>query len=613
MSPHDKLVSNTESARLNWRVFALIWPHLMGYRARIAVAFLCLLAAKGANIAGPFVLKYIVDTLDAKPLAGATVIVPLALIVAYGLARFANTLFAELRDTVFGRVTERAMRRVGLQVFEHLHSLDLDFHLDRRTGGLARDIERGITGIGFLMRFFVFNIAPTFIEIFLVIALLLYNYGAGFAVITLLAIIAYVAFSVIATEWRTRFVRQAALADSTSNTRAVDSLLNYETVKYFTNEAFEAQRYDANLADWEEARQKNRLSLFALNSGQALIVASAMTAMLLLAASKVAAGSMSLGDFVLVNAFMLQLFLPLNFLGFVYREIKGSMANIEQMFDLLEIRPNIVDAADATELKLEQQRPPSVEFRQVSFHYSGDREILRNISFTINSGEKVAVVGHSGAGKSTLVKLLFRFYDPSVANDGQQGQVLINGQDIAQCTQASVRRSIGIVPQEAVLFNDSILENIRYGRVDASDAEVADACRLAHLDQFIASLPDGMNTRVGERGLKLSGGEKQRVAIARTILKNAAVLVFDEATSSLDSRSEQAIMTALRELQRGHTSLTIAHRLSTIVDSDRILVLDQGQLREQGQHQELLALNGRYAELWRAQEREDPKLSKRKV
>ncbi|MFK8019089.1 MAG: ABC transporter ATP-binding protein/permease [Pseudomonadales bacterium] len=603
MSPHDNIVSNPD-AKLNWRVFQMIWPHLAGYRKRIALAFSCLLIAKAASVVGPFILKYIVDALDQNQNVDTLVLLPVALIMAYGLARFANVLFGELRDTVFGRVTERAMRHVGLTVFQHLHALDLEYHLNRRTGGLARDIERGTSGIGFLMRFFVFNIVPTFIEIFLVIGLLFYNYGSGFALITLMAIALYVAFSIFTTEWRTRFVREANMADSASNTRAIDSLMNYETVKYFTNEAFEADRYDEDLHDWEQARRKNRLSLFALNAGQALIIACAMTAMMMLAGTGVRDGDMSIGDFVLINAFMMQLFLPLNFLGFVYREIKGSMANIERMFDMLEVKPAIVDQAGAEALKLSNGVPPKIEFDDVSFRYSDEREILNGISFTIAPGERLAVVGSSGAGKSTLVKLLFRFYDPTPGATQQRGSIQIDGQAIEGLQQKSVRDAIGIVPQDTVLFNDTIQENIRYGRIDASDEEVQEAIKLAHLSDFISSLPMGVDTKVGERGLKLSGGEKQRVAIARTILKGAPIMVFDEATSSLDSRSEQAIMTALKELQRGHTSLTIAHRLSTIADADRIIVMGDGQIVEQGSHQQLMDRDGAYSALWLAQERE---------
>ena len=579
--------------KINWHIIRIIWPYLMEYRNRVLLALGCLILAKLGNVVGPFILKYIVDALDSEKTQ--LIAAPIALVLAYGLARFANVLFGELRDTVFGHVTERAMRKIGIKVFRHLHNLDLDFHLNRRTGGLSRDIERGTTGISFLMRFFVFNIVPTFIEIFMVVGILLYNYGWGFALITLSAVLAYVWFSVAATEWRTKFVREANIADSASNNRAVDSLLNFETVKYFTNEEFEVQRYDYELEKWESARRKNRLSLFSLNGGQAAIIAVAMTAMMWLATSRVAAGTMTLGDFVLINAFMIQLFLPLNFLGFVYREIKGSMANIEKMLQLLEITTSVDDRLEAKTL---QPAAWDIEFTDVSFSYRPDRKILNNVSFTIGAGQKVAVVGASGAGKSTLVKLLFRFYDLD------EGNITIGGTDISHVTKNSLRQAIGIVPQDTVLFNDSVFENVRYGCPEASDAEVSNAIYLAHLDDFISQLPDGHQTRVGERGLKLSGGEKQRVAIARTILKRSPVLVFDEATSSLDSKSEQAILTALREVAEGHTSLVIAHRLSTIIDADKIVVLDHGRIVEQGSHEALLEQRGYYADLWFAQQKE---------
>ncbi len=579
--------------KINWHIIRIIWPYLMEYRNRVLLALGCLILAKLGNVVGPFILKYIVDALDSEKTQ--LIAAPIALVLAYGLARFANVLFGELRDTVFGHVTERAMRKIGIKVFRHLHNLDLDFHLNRRTGGLSRDIERGTTGISFLMRFFVFNIVPTFIEIFMVVGILLYNYGWGFALITLSAVLAYVWFSVAATEWRTKFVREANIADSASNNRAVDSLLNFETVKYFTNEEFEVQRYDYELEKWESARRKNRLSLFSLNGGQALIIAVAMTAMMWLATSRVAAGTMTLGDFVLINAFMIQLFLPLNFLGFVYREIKGSMANIEKMLQLLEITTSVDDRLEA---KMLAPATWDIEFTDVSFSYRPDRKILNNVSFTIGAGQKVAVVGASGAGKSTLVKLLFRFYDLD------EGNITIGGTDISHVTKNSLRQAIGIVPQDTVLFNDSVFENVRYGCPEASDAEVSNAIYLAHLDDFISQLPEGHQTRVGERGLKLSGGEKQRVAIARTILKRSPVLVFDEATSSLDSKSEQAILTALREVAEGHTSLVIAHRLSTIIDADKIVVLDHGRIVEQGSHEALLEQRGYYADLWFAQQKE---------
>ncbi len=578
--------------KINWQIIRIIWPYLMEYRNRVLLALGCLILAKLGNVVSPFILKHIVDGLPSD--SSKLVAVPVALVLAYGFARFANVLFGELRDTVFGHVTERAMRKLGLEVFRHLHNLDLDFHLNRRTGGLSRDIERGTTGISFLMRFFVFNIVPTFIEIFMVVGILLFNYGWGFALITLVAVVVYVWFSVAATEWRTQFVRDANMADSASNTRAIDSLLNFETVKYFTNEEFEAQRYDYELGKWETARRKNRLSLFSLNGGQALIIALAMTAMMWLAAYRVTAGTMTIGDFVLINAFMIQLFLPLNFLGMVYREIKGSMANIEKMLQLLEVTPSVNDRTDANSLALDTG---SIIFDKVSFSYRSDRNILSQVSFTIEAGQKVAVVGASGAGKSTLVKLLFRFYDLT------GGSITIGGVDISTVSKHSLRRAIGIVPQDTVLFNDNIFENVRYGNPQASDADVDTAIRLAHLDAFIRQLPDGHQTKVGERGLKLSGGEKQRVAIARTILKRAPILVFDEATSSLDSKSEQAILAALREVAQGHTSLVIAHRLSTVVDADRIVVLDQGRVVEQGTHEWLLEQRGYYADLWFAQQK----------
>lgn len=576
--------------KLNWHVVKLLWPYLLEYKGRVALAMSCLIVAKLASVGLPFILKDLVDTLDANKTAQA-LSVPIGLVLAYGAVRLLTVITGEIRDTLFGRVTERAIRRLGLAVFDHLHRLDLDFHLERRTGGLSRDIERGTSGVSFLMRFMVFNIVPTLLEIAMVIGIFFFNYGIAFAAITFTSVMAYIWFSVVATEWRTEYVRDAAKADSLSNTRAIDSLLNYETVKYFNNEKYESDRYDQALDQWEVAKRKNRLSLFALNGGQALIIALAMTAMMALAAYKVTNNEMTLGDFVLINAFMMQLFMPLNFLGFVYREIRGALANIERMFSLLDKHPRIVDKPDA--LDFEPKRG-ELSFEHVSFSYD-DRPILRNVSFKVAAGKKVAVVGDSGAGKSTLIKLLFRFYDV------EQGRILIDGQDIRQLTQDALRRAIAIVPQDTVLFNDSLVENIRYGRPDATDEEVRHAIKLAHLEHFITSLSQGWDTKVGERGLKLSGGEKQRVAIARAILKGSPVLVFDEATSSLDSRSEQAILSALREVAKGHTSLVVAHRLSTIVDADQIVVLSQGEIVEQGNHQSLLAQDGLYAKLWRIQ------------
>lgn len=579
------------STPINWRIFRQLWPYLIEFKQRIGLALLCLIGAKLASIALPFILKHTVDSLnDSSDLAVA---VPIALVIAYGALRLINVLLGEVRDTLFGRVTERAMRRLGLNVFEHLHHLDVGFHLSRQTGGLSRDIERGTSGISFLMRFMIFNIGPTILEIALVIGILLTQYGYSFALIILCSVIAYVGFSMKATDWRTEFVREVNKADSRSNTRAIDSLLNFETVKYFNNEAYEASLYDQNLAEWESARRKNRLSLFALNGGQAFIIATAMTAMLLFAAQGVSNGSMTIGDFVLINAFTMQIFMPLNFLGFVYREIRGSLANIENLFNLLKVNANVKDKQDACTLALSGG---TVSFENVEFSYQKERAILKGVSFTIPAGNKVAVVGESGAGKSTLSKLLFRFYDP------QAGRIVIDGQDIAGVSQLSLREHIGIVPQDTVLFNDSLYENIRYGRPAASEQDIADAIKLAHLDAFIANLPDGANTQVGERGLKLSGGEKQRVAIARAILKRPKILIFDEATSSLDSQSEQSILTALRDVAKGHTSLVIAHRLSTIVDADTILVLENGKVLEQGNHNTLVEQRGVYAKLWHAQQ-----------
>ena len=586
--------SDNAEQKINWKVFQIVWPYLLQYKARIALAIVCLVLSKAASVSGPFLLKNIVDTL-AQDGANSLILVPVALVIAYGFARFSMIILGEIRDTVFGRVTERAMTEIGLKVFKHVHKLDLDFHLNRRTGGLSRDIERGINGISFLMRFFVFNIAPTLIEIALVIGIFFFNYGIAFAAITMFSVVSYILFSMVTTDWRTAFVREAARADSATSTISIDSLLNHETVKYFTNEEYEANRYDGALLDWEEAKRKNRLSLLGLNAGQGLIISVAMTSMMWLAAVRVVEGSMSVGDFVLINAFMMQLFIPLNFLGFVYREIKGSMANIENMFALLDLTSGVKDIVNAPELNISQG---VINFNNVSFHYRDDREIIKDLSFSIQPGEKVAIVGASGAGKSTLVKLLFRFYDPNT------GSISIDGQDVSQVSQQSLRRAIGIVPQDTVLFNQSIFENIRYGDPQASDDDVLQAIRLAHLEEFIAQLPQGSATVVGERGLKLSGGEKQRVAIARTILKRPPILVFDEATSSLDSKSERSILSALQEISEGHTSMVIAHRLSTVVDADRIVVLDQGSMVEQGSHRELLSLKGRYFQLWTAQLRD---------
>ncbi|MDM4768582.1 ABC transporter ATP-binding protein/permease [Solimonas sp. SE-A11] len=579
----------------DWRVLRTLWPYLTEFPVRVAVALAFLVLAKLAGVALPMFLKHLVDSLDIKD--GGLFLLPLGLLLAYGAMRFAAALFGELRDLVFGRVSERAMRRAALKVFQHLHRLDLDFHLTRRTGGLSRDIERGVSGISFLLRFTLFNIIPTLLEIGLVAAILLFNYGASFALITAVSVALYVFFSVVVTEWRTQYVREANALDSRANTRAVDSLLNYETVKLFGNEKHEADEYDRFLAKWETAQQQQRLSLGALNAGQALIVAVALTWMMVLAAQQVGAGTMTLGDFVAVNAYIIQLFVPLNFLGFVYREIRRAMTDMQRMFGLLQQRPKVADAPDAPDLVLAPAEA-GLSFEKVSFGYSDKRRILHELSFEVPPGRKIAVVGPSGSGKSTLARLLFRFYDPD------EGAVRIGGQDIRGISQDSLRRLIGVVPQDTVLFNDTLRYNLAYGRPGATQEEIERVVRLAHLEGFIAQLPEGYDTRVGERGLKLSGGEKQRVAIARALLKNPAILVFDEATSSLDSGSEQAILSAIREVAAHRTALVIAHRLSTITDADQILLLEQGRIAERGSHAELLAAGGAYARLWKLQQRD---------
>ncbi len=580
------------SARRDLNALRSLFPYLWQYRNRVLLAFGLLILAKLANVGVPLTLKQIIDALDVSQ--NPVVVLPTALILAYGLLRLSASLFGELRDAIFAKVTQGAIRSIATQVFRHLHDLSLRFHLDRKTGGVSRDIERGTRGLGFLLNFMVFNILPTLVEIGLVIGILLFKYDAWFGIITFVSIAAYITYTLVVTEWRMKFRRTMNEMDSRANTRAIDSLLNYETVKYFGNEEYETRRYGEQMARWEQAAIKNQTSLSALNFGQGAIIAIGMTLLVHLAAQRVTTGEMTLGDLVLVNAFLLQLYMPLNFLGFVYREIKHSLADLERMFGLLEKNAEITDRPGAPDLVLDGGE---IRFEQVEFAYTPERQILFGVEFTVPAGRKVAVVGHSGAGKSTLSRLLFRFYDVT------GGRILVDGQDIRDVTQRSLRAAIGIVPQDTVLFNDTIYYNIAYGNPEASREAVLEAARMAHLDHFIESLPEGYETRVGERGLKLSGGEKQRIAIARALLKDPRIMVFDEATSSLDSRSEQAILQTLREAASHRTTLVIAHRLSTIVDADLILVMEQGRIVEQGTHRELLARGGHYAHMWELQQR----------
>jgi ATP-binding cassette subfamily B protein len=579
--------------RNDWKTIRSLLPYLWEFKGRVAAALALLIMAKLANVAVPLVLKEIVDALD-RP--RALLVLPVLLLAGYGALRLCSTLFGELRDAIFAKVTQRAIRRVAIEVFSHLHALSLRFHLQRQTGGVSRDIERGSRGISFLLNFMLFNILPTLLEIGLIAAILLSRYDIWFSIIVFGTLVAYIALTLIVTEWRMIFRRTMNDMDSKANTQAIDSLLNYETVKYFGNESWEARRYDEHMRNWEVAAVRNQTSLAFLNSGQSAIIAIGVTLLLTLAADGVIDGTLSLGDLVLINAFMLQLYMPLHFLGFVYREIKHSLADMEKMFSLLAENEEIKDKPNAADLAVGDA---GIRFEQVNFNYEPERQILFDISFNIPPGRNVAVVGHSGSGKSTLARLLFRFYDVT------SGQILINGQDIRNVTQKSLRAAIGIVPQDSVLFNDSIYYNIAYGRPEAAREEVIAAARFAHIHDFIESLPAKYDTTVGERGLKLSGGEKQRVAIARAILKNPAILIFDEATSALDSKSEKAIQAELRRIARNRSTLTIAHRLSTIIDADEILVMDKGRIIERGTHHQLLAANSAYAQMWRLQQQEE--------
>lgn len=587
--------THTATAKVNLRQsMAYLWPYLWDFKGRVLLAVIALLAAKGATLVMPWALKHIIDGVDRS--IAPELALPAFFILFYGALRFGSVFFGEVRDALFSRVTEHAMRRIGLRVFQHLHSLELAFHLDRATGGISRDIERGTNGISFLMRFLMFNIVPTLFEILMVAIIFAAAFSIWYAVITLVAVAIYVVFTIYTTEWRNKFVREANQADSSTSTRAIDSLLNYETVKYFNNEQYEAKTYDEFLANWETAKLKNRMSLLALNSGQALIIALAMTAMMWMAAQSVLDKEMTLGDLAMINAYMIQLFIPLNFLGFVYREIRRSLTDLENMLALLKRTPAIIDADQAQDLQL---HGGTIDFEQVSFAYHAERPILQSFSLHIKAGSKVAIVGASGAGKSTLSRLLYRFYDIG------SGRIEIDGQDIRHVTQESLRRAVAIVPQDTVLFNTSIRANIAYGNPQATDQQIDRAIKMAHLDHFINSLPQGDKTLVGERGLKVSGGEKQRIAIARVLLKGSPILIFDEATSALDSNSEAAILQAMDEVASGHTTLVIAHRLSTVVNADQIVVMDKGAVVEQGTHAQLLALQGQYAQMWAMQLQEE--------
>jgi ABC-type transport system involved in Fe-S cluster assembly fused permease/ATPase subunit len=590
---HIRATELPETRASDLRTLRALLPFLWQYRGRVILALLSLVLAKAANVGIPLILKDIVDSLDGNGQMQLTV--PLALLAAYGLLRLSSSLFNELRDSVFARVRHGAMRSVSVRTLEHLHRLSLRFHLERKTGGITRDIERGTRSVSSLLNYMVFSILPTLVEVLMIVGILLGRYSIWFAVITLGAVVAYVAFTFIITEWRMQYRVAMNALDSRANTQAIDSLINYETVKYFGNESHELRRYDHSLHGWEEAAVKSQTSLSALNVGQAAIIAAGVTSVMVLAARGVVDKELSLGDLVLINAFLLQLFIPLNFLGIVYSQLKHSLEDLRLMFDLMQRQPEIVDRPDAPALVVADAE---VRFENVSFAYEPDRPILHDVSFTIPPGQKVAVVGPSGAGKSTLARLLFRFYDV------QSGRILINGQNISGVTQDSLRAAIGIVPQDTVLFNDSLYYNIAYASPGASLEDVTRAARLANIHQFILSLTKGYETVVGERGLKLSGGEKQRVAIARAILKSPRVLVFDEATSSLDSQSEKVILESLQSLAANHTTLAIAHRLSTIVDADNILVMEHGRIVEQGNHHALLTQGGNYARLWKLQQEE---------